>query len=217
MVVVGFKLIKPSTKANRWSVKARSPVSPVEQQLFGRLLDAFPQCIVLSQVAISQLVSVLPGPDRQAAFNRIGRLVADFVLCTADFAVIGIIELDDSSHAAAHRQNADRNKNEALTAAGYSLVRYQVSKLPTVAELRATLMVPDPNIVGVAAARKQVASDTRNAKSARYELPPEVHRQWRNVNMPCSHKSPYVPALIRMTFDRALDSTSFCWAAFGTT
>jgi len=41
------------------------------------------------------------------AFNKICRLVADFVLCTADFAVIGTIELDDSSHASANRQNAD--------------------------------------------------------------------------------------------------------------
>jgi hypothetical protein len=84
LAVVGFRLIKARTKANRWAVRARSPVSPMEQQLFGHLLDAFPQCIVLSQVAISQLVSVLPGPDRQAAFNRIGRLVADFVLCSSN-------------------------------------------------------------------------------------------------------------------------------------
>jgi very-short-patch-repair endonuclease len=163
MVVVGFKLIKPRTKANRWSVKARSPVSIVEQQLFHRLRDAFPQCIVLSQVAISQLVTVLPGPGRQVAFNKICRLVADFVLCTADFAVIGIIELDDSSHTAADRPNADRNKSEALTAAGYSLVRFQVSKLPTVAELQATLKVPDSNIVAMAAARKQGASVARRS------------------------------------------------------
>jgi hypothetical protein len=166
MVVVGFKLIKPRTKANRWSVKARSPVSPVEQQLFRRLLDAFPQCIVLSQVAISQLVSVLPGPGRQASFNRIGRLVADFVLCTADFAIIGIIELDDSSHAAAHRQNADRNKNESLTAAGYTLVRFQASKLPTVAELQTALPIPPSNIV-VMPARRLAPSPSGKATSAR--------------------------------------------------
>lgn len=163
MVVVGFKLIKPRTKANRWSVRARSPVSPVEQQLFRRLRDAFPQCIVLSQVAISQLVSVLPGPGRQASFNRIGRLVADFVLCTADFSVIGIVELDDSSHAATHRQNADRNKNDSLTAAGYTLVRFQASKLPTVAELQTALPIPPSNIVAMPAGSR-AASISRNTK-----------------------------------------------------
>lgn len=161
--VLGFRLIKPRTKANLWAVRARSPVSPVEQQLFGRLLDAFPQCIVLSQVAISQLVSVLPGPGRQGAFNKIGRLVADFVLCTDDFAVIGIIELDDTSHAAVHRQNADRNKTEALAAAGYSLVRFQASKLPTVAELRAALPIPPSNIVA-RPARSRAASISGNTK-----------------------------------------------------
>jgi hypothetical protein len=167
LLVVGLNLLKPRSKATRWAVKARLLVSPVEQQLYRRLIDAFPQCIVLSQVAVSQLVSVMPGPGRQVAFNKISRLVADFVLCTADFAVVGIIELDDSSHAAAHRQNADRNKSEALSAAGYSLVRFQASKLPTVAELQAAVIVPDSNIVTMAAARKPGASVSRNTKSAR--------------------------------------------------
>ena len=47
LLVVGFKLLKPHSKATRWAVKARLPVSPVEQQLYRRLIDAFPQCIVL--------------------------------------------------------------------------------------------------------------------------------------------------------------------------
>jgi hypothetical protein len=165
LLVVGFKLHKPRPK-NGWAVKARSPVSPVEQQLYRRLIDAFPQCIVLCQVAVSQLVSVTPGPGQQVAFNKICRLVADFVLCTADFAVIGIIELDDSSHAAAHRQNADRNKSEALTAAGYTLVRFQASKLPTSAQLQAALQAPASNILAMPA-RSQAASASRNSKSAR--------------------------------------------------
>jgi hypothetical protein len=163
LLAIGFKLIKPRTKATRWAVKARLPVSSVEQQLFRRLVDAFPECIVLCQVAISQLVTVVPGPGRQVAFNKISRLVADFVLCTAEFSVVHIIELDDSSHAAAHRQNADRNKSEALAAAGFSLVRFQASKLPTVAELKAALPLPDSKIVAMAA-RKQGASVSRNTK-----------------------------------------------------
>lgn len=95
-------------------------------------------------------------------FNKICRLVADFVLLTADFAVIGIIELDDSSHAAAHRQNADRNKSEALTAAGYTLMRFQASKLPTVTELQAALPISTSNIVAMPA-RSQAASAPRNS------------------------------------------------------
>jgi len=160
LLAVGFKLMKPHTKANRLGVKARLPVSPVEQQLYRRLIDAFPQCIVLCQVAVSQLVTVVPGPGRQAAFNKISRLVADFVLCTMDFAVIGIIELDDSSHAPARRQNADRNKSEALIAAGYTLVRFQTSKLPTVVELQGELPMPNSNVVPMAA-RKQAALVSR--------------------------------------------------------
>jgi hypothetical protein len=166
LLVVGLNSLKPRSKATRWAVKARLPVSPVEQQLYRRLLDAFPQCIVLSQVAVSQLVIVLPGPGRQVTFNKISRLVADFVLCAADFEVMHIIELDDSSHAAPHRKNADRNKSEALAAAGYSLVRFQASKLPTVTELRAALPVPASNVVAIPA-RKQSASVSGKTTAAR--------------------------------------------------
>lgn len=151
LLVVGFKLFKPRVNAMPWAVTARLPVSPIEQQLYRRLIDAFPQCIVLCQVAVSQLVSVTPGPGRQAAFNKISRLVADFVLCTADFTVVGIVELDDRSHTAASRKNADRNKSEALAAAGYSLVRFQASKLPTVSELQAALRAPTSNVVAMPA------------------------------------------------------------------
>jgi hypothetical protein len=164
LLVIGVKFLKPGKQATRWAVKARLPVSRVEQKLYRRLTDAFPDCIVLSQVAISQLVSVMPGPGRQVAFNKISRLVADFVLCTVDFAVVHIIELDDSSHAAPHRKNADRNKSEALDAAGYSLVRFQASKLPTVAELKAALPVPASNIVAISA-RTKSDSISRKAKS----------------------------------------------------
>jgi hypothetical protein len=166
LLAVGIKLSKSRSKTTRWAVKPRSPVSPVEQQLYHRMLEAFPHCIVLSQVAISQLVSVMPGPGRQAAFNKICRLVADFVLCTSDFAVVGIIELDDSSHNLAHRQNADRNKNDALAAAGYKLVRFQAKKLPTVLELQASLNVPNLNSTPVPA-RSQAATVSRGSMAAR--------------------------------------------------
>jgi hypothetical protein len=155
-VVAGLKLIRPHTNANGSALRARLPVSPVEQQLYRRLVDAFPECIVLCQVAISQLVTVVPGPGRQTAFNKISRLVADFVLCTADFAVVHVIELDDSSHAAPHRKNADRNKSEALAAAGYSLIRFRASKLPTPSELRAALPMPSPVVASPAREKKGV-------------------------------------------------------------
>jgi very-short-patch-repair endonuclease len=164
LLVISFKFLKFNNQGTRWPVKARLPVSPVEQQLFRRLIDAFPQSVVLSQVAVSQLVSVLPGPGRQVAFNKISRLVADFVLCTTDFSVTHVIELDDNSHAAPHRKNADRNKSEALAAAGYSLVRFQASKLPTVAELQAALPVPASNIVAISK-RRQSASTSGKTKS----------------------------------------------------
>jgi len=132
-------LAKKSGPSGKWPVKPRAPVSKVEQLFYRRLIEAFPENIILCQVAVSQLVSVDRVPGQQAFFNRLARLVADFVVLSPDFRVVGIIELDDRSHQAEHRQRADANKTAALTSAGYVLRRYQASALPTVAELKQAL------------------------------------------------------------------------------
>ena len=50
---------------------------------------------------------------------------------------------------------------KALAAAGYTLVRFQASKLPTVAELQAALPIPASNIVAMPARGQAVSVSTR--------------------------------------------------------
>ena len=127
---------------HHWPVFPKQVLSPVEQQLYHRLVRAFPDHVVLAQVAFSQLVGVKKGENFTAIWNRYNRLTADFVLCTKDFRTAAVLELDDRSHDNPARQDADRRKAAICEAAGIALHRLNVNPLPDEAELRALLQLP---------------------------------------------------------------------------
>jgi very-short-patch-repair endonuclease len=129
-------------KPSDWPVKARRLLTEPEQVLFRRLQAAFPELTVFAQVAVSQLVEVQRVTGRQAAFNRISQLVADFVLCGADLHTIAVIELDDRSHESPRRAAADARKSAALAAAGIPLVRFNVRSMPNVDEIKSAVREP---------------------------------------------------------------------------
>ena len=138
VAALAAKLLRKRSRATsiHWPVTARRVLSAPEQVLYRRLLSACPGLVVLSQVALSQLIDVQRLKGRQAVFNRISRLVADFVLCTPDFVTVAVIELDDRSHESAPRVDADARKSAALSAAGIPLLRFNVKSLPSGADLR---------------------------------------------------------------------------------
>ena len=137
--VVAVRVLERPPGALGWPVRARAPLSRPEQSLYWRLSEAFPDHIVLAQVAIAQLLEVEEVPNRRAVFNRYRQLVADFVICNRAFGVVAVIELDDGSHQNPGRADADERKSAALGAAGLLLLRFNVRSLPSVGELRSVL------------------------------------------------------------------------------
>lgn len=143
IVVLAFRILERPPTASDWPVHARAPLSRPEQVLYWRLREAFPDHIVLAQVAIAQLLEVNDIPNRRAVFNRYRQLVADFVICTQAFGVVAVIELDDLSHQNSGRADADARKSAALAAGGVLLLRFNVRSMPTAGELRSQLAKPD--------------------------------------------------------------------------
>jgi hypothetical protein len=139
VVLVAVRTTEPPAGSTDWPVTARAPLSRAEQTLYWRLCEAFPEHIVLAQVAIAQLLEVNQVANRRAVFNRYCRLVADFVVCTRGFEVVAVIELDDRMHQNPGRAAADERKSAALGAAGILLMRFNVRALPTAGELRSQL------------------------------------------------------------------------------
>ena len=125
-----------------WPVYAKRVLSQPEQVLYQRLIRAFPEHVVLAQVALPAFLGVKKGENFQAWYNRFGRLYADFVLCTRDFRAVAVIELDDRSHDSPRRQDADARKAAVLSSAGIALHRVNVNPLPNEEDL--LQLLPDP-------------------------------------------------------------------------
>lgn len=127
-----------------WPYVLKRPLSRPEQVLFHRLVAALPQHLVLAQVQVSRVLGVKKGANVQTWQNRINRLSFDFVVCGPDASVLAAIELDDASHEAPARVEADRRKSRAAADAGLRLIRWTVRELPAEDEIRAALLAAPP-------------------------------------------------------------------------
>ncbi len=136
-----------------WPVYARPVMSEVERQLFSRLIEAFPEKLVLPQVQLCRFVEVRKVPRRMAVLNRYNRLSADFVICNADAVVESVVELDDRSHNREAARSRDAKKDGVLNAAGIPVVRLQARAIPSAGDLR-RLVFGEQHIDGGARAQR---------------------------------------------------------------
>jgi very-short-patch-repair endonuclease len=114
-------------------IKAKIPLTKNEQPMFFRLVEAFPDQIVLAQVAFSALVTT----KERAARNTFDRKVADFVICNKAFEVQAVIELDDASHKG--RELQDEKRISSLVQAGHKVLRYKT--VPNIETLQKDLII----------------------------------------------------------------------------
>jgi hypothetical protein len=123
---------------------ARPLLSRPEQQLYGRLVRAFPGHVILAHVALSRLLAAertVTATDGQVAANRGRHLVADFVVCRSDFTALAVVELEDRVRTdrgeGRDAQRAKPRKDELLQAAGIKVVRLAADDIPTELALKA--------------------------------------------------------------------------------
>jgi len=104
-------------------------LTPSELKFYSALKEAVGDGYqIMCQVSLSQVIQTRPmnPSERQTAFNRISSKVLDFVLCDPrNLAIIGGIELDDSSHKRNDRIARDQFLNKAMEEAGVPLLRFQ--------------------------------------------------------------------------------------------
>ena len=108
-----------------------SLLTPAEL-LFFRTLERVvgPGYYLFPKVRLGDLVVVPEGTDNSRGwFARVGQKHVDFLLCDRhSLAPVLVIELDDSSHLTARRQERDRFVDASLAAAGLPIVRVVARK-----------------------------------------------------------------------------------------
>ena len=98
---------------------------------------------VFGKTRIADIVAVQGAKDnaeRARAFNQISAKHVDFVVCDRDtFRILYAVELDDKSHAKAHRAKRDAFVDEVFSAIGTPLVHVQAKAGYSVDAVRALL------------------------------------------------------------------------------
>ena len=147
VVVVLVSLLKAqqSGPAKEMGYEARKELfSPAERSFLGVLEQAVAgQYRIFGKVRLGDLIQPAKGyskGQRLGAWNRINQKHVDFALCQTDtLAVVGAVELDDSSHRRKDRSERDDFVDKALKSAGIPLVRFAARKGYAVAEVQAQL------------------------------------------------------------------------------
>jgi hypothetical protein len=145
VLAAGAAMARPRRRVGRgrdwpWPLEPTPTIlSEPEQVLYRRLVEALPECLVLPQVQLVRALRFKGSRRDIAVWNRISQLSIDFLIVRPDTSIITAIELDDSSHFRADRQDADARKSHALESAGVPLIRWRVGKMPDVASIRSAL------------------------------------------------------------------------------
>lgn len=142
VVFIGFslfvrkweKLFGEARGKRPWPFRQRALLTDIETKMFLRLREAFPDALVFSQVALNRIVEF---PADNKWLYKTGGKSVDFVIChAAALEVFFVVELDDSSHARRDRWQADEIKTAILEDARIPLFRWNVRRMPTIAEIR---------------------------------------------------------------------------------
>lgn len=104
---------------DRTPIKPRAILTIKEQSFFAKLRKALPDCIVLTQVALSAILST----SGQVTRNKLSRCRADFVILDKDLKILAIIELEDPNQKGLENKNFDRNA--MCLEADYRIVHYE--------------------------------------------------------------------------------------------
>ena len=139
IVVIGIvRFIRETAGGARFEARNALLSSP-EQQLYWLLVKALPENVVMAQVAFSQILIARGGDSKEnfSKFSRAKQKVADFVVCSKEFKMLAVIELDDSSHS----RDKDERRDAILKEAGLRTMRWNVRGMPDAAEIRRALLV----------------------------------------------------------------------------
>lgn len=121
-----------------WPYQSKPVLSDSEQVLYHRLCEALPECHILAQVALSGVIEPSTRDPKKAWFRKISQKSVDYVVCLKDFTTVAVIELDDGTHRREDRRKSDRDKDKALGDADLPIIRWTVTALPTVEQIRTT-------------------------------------------------------------------------------
>lgn len=125
--------------------KKKALLTPNEQEFMGRLQRALPEYHIMAQVSMGALMDVDPRSSETPERDRyqFANKIVDFVVCTKKKEVLALVELDDRTHDT--KKEADAQRDALTGCAGYTTLRWDSRKKPSVEEIRKAVLALTPN------------------------------------------------------------------------
>jgi Protein of unknown function (DUF2726) len=130
---------KPRTfRLDDWPPRTMRPLTPDELKVLKLLRKALPECLLLPQIALARFLSVAQNRSYNQWFGSVGRRCVDFLVCSEQGDVLGVIQLQSSKPKPT--SEGTQRKLKTLQMAQIPVWLITKDDLPDVQALRAMVM-----------------------------------------------------------------------------
>ncbi len=128
-----------SFRSEDWQPTTMRPLTQDELRALKLLRKALPECLLLPQIALARFISVAKTRSYNQWFGSVGRRCVDFLVCSEQGDVLGVIQLH-SGKAGRQVSEGVLRKLKTLEMAEIPVWQIDKSKLPDVQAIRAMVM-----------------------------------------------------------------------------
>jgi hypothetical protein len=121
-----------------WQPRTMRPLTPDELKALKLLRKALPECLLLPQIALARFLSVAQNRSYNQWFGSVGRRCVDFLICSEQGDVLGVIQLQSSKPKPV--SEGTQRKLKALEMSQIPIWQITKDDLPDVQALRAMVM-----------------------------------------------------------------------------
>ena len=124
-----------------WAPSTLRPLTHGELRMMLHLRKALPECLLMPQIALARFMNVTQSKSYNQWFGSVGRRCVDFLVCSEQGDVLGVIQLHNpKSKRAANVSEGTQRKLKALESAQIPVWQIASDPLPDVPSLRAMVM-----------------------------------------------------------------------------
>lgn len=122
-----------------WQPRTMRPLTPGELSTLVLLRRALPECLLMPQIALARFLSVTQNRSYTQWFGSVGRRCVDFLICSEQGDVLGVIQLKTGKPGRQVSEGTQR-KIKALEVAQIPVWEMASDDLPDVKAIRAMVM-----------------------------------------------------------------------------
>ncbi len=122
-----------------WQPRTMRPLTPAELRVLVLLRRALPECLLMPQIALARFLSVTQNRSYNQWFGSVGRRCVDFLICSEQGDVLGVIQLQSGKPGRQASEGTQR-KLKALEMAQIPIWQITSDDLPDTKTIRAMVM-----------------------------------------------------------------------------